>query len=91
MATASLTATLNTPISELQPVPRNRILLIEDDGALRKIPRRLFSSVGYEVDVVPDAVRGLEILRHRVPAVVVLDLPTPESSGIFRARCLQED
>jgi DNA-binding response OmpR family regulator len=81
MATASLAATLNTPMSELQPVPRNRILVIEDDGALRKILRRLFSSVGYEVDVVPDAVRGLEILRQRVPAVVVLDLPSPESSG----------
>jgi DNA-binding response OmpR family regulator len=81
MGTASLAATLNTPISELQPVPRDRILVIEDDGALRKILRRLFSSVGYEVDVVPDAVRGLEILRQRVPAVVVLDLPSPESSG----------
>ena len=58
-----------------------RILVIEDDGALRKILRRLFSSVGYEVEVIPDAVRGLEILRQRVPAVVVLDLPSPESSG----------
>jgi DNA-binding response OmpR family regulator len=79
MATA--TATLNTPRSEPQPAPRNRILVIEGDGAMRKILRQLFSSEGYEVDVVPDILRGLEILRQRVPAAVVLDLLGPESSG----------
>jgi len=81
MATATLAATLNTPISEVQPVPGDRILVIENDGALQKILQRLFSSEGYKVDVVPDAVCGLEILRQRVPAAVVLDLPSPESSG----------
>ena len=58
-----------------------RILVIEDDGALRKILRRLFSSEGYEVDVASDAVCGLERLRQGVPAAVVLDLPRPGSSG----------
>jgi hypothetical protein len=45
MATATLAATLNTPMSTLQPSPMERIVVIEDDGALRKILRRLFSSV----------------------------------------------
>jgi DNA-binding response OmpR family regulator len=81
MATATLAATLNTPISELRPATTDRILVIEDDGALRKILRRLFSSEGYEVEVVQDAVRGLATLRQRVPAAVVLDLPSPGSSG----------
>jgi DNA-binding response OmpR family regulator len=58
-----------------------RILVIEGDGALRKILRRLFSSEGYEVDVVSDGVRGLEVLRQRVPAAVILDLMRPGSSG----------
>jgi DNA-binding response OmpR family regulator len=81
MATATLAATLNTPISEMRPATMDRILIIEDDGALRKILQRLFCSEGYEVEVVPDAVRGLAILRQRVPAAVVLDLPSPGSSG----------
>jgi two-component system, OmpR family, alkaline phosphatase synthesis response regulator PhoP len=81
MATATLAPTSNTSISEPRPAPMDRILVIEDDGALRKILRRLFSSEGYEVVVVPDAVRGLEILRQSVPAAVVLDLPSPGSSG----------
>jgi DNA-binding response OmpR family regulator len=58
-----------------------RILVIEDDRALRKSLARLFSSEGYEVDVVPDAVSGLERLRHCVPAAAVIDLPRPGSSG----------
>jgi hypothetical protein len=33
MATTTLTATLNTPMCELRPVPMERILVIEDDAA----------------------------------------------------------
>jgi DNA-binding response OmpR family regulator len=81
MATATLAATFNGPISELRPATMDRILVIAHDGALRKILRRLFSSEGYEVDIVPDGVAGLEMARQRVPAAVVLDLPRPGSSG----------
>jgi DNA-binding response OmpR family regulator len=81
MATATLAATLNIPMSEAQQAPGDRILVIEDDGALQQILERLFSSEGYKVDVVPDAVRGLEILRQRAPSAVILDLPSPESLG----------
>ena len=68
-------------LAEPRPATMGRILVIEDDGALRKILRRLFSSEGYEVDVVPDAACGLERLRQGVPAAVVLDLPRPGTSG----------
>jgi DNA-binding response OmpR family regulator len=81
MATATLEATLKTPISDLRPARMDRILVIEDDDVLRKVLRRIFSSEGYEVDVVPGGVAGLEMLRHRPPSVVVLDLPYAESSG----------
>jgi DNA-binding response OmpR family regulator len=80
MAATALAATSSTSISELQSAPTERILIIEDDGVLRKILQRLFSLEGYEIEVVPDAVRGLPIVRHRVPAAVVLDLSIPGSS-----------
>jgi len=81
MASATLAATLNAPVPELRLAPTERILVIEDDIALRKILRRLFSSEGYEVDVVPNGVSGLEMLRQRAPAAVILDLLRPGSSG----------
>jgi DNA-binding response OmpR family regulator len=80
MATAALSATLNPPISEPRLPPMERILVIEDDGALRTILRRLFSSEGYEVDLVPDGVCGLQKLRLRAPAAVILGL-RPGFSG----------
>jgi DNA-binding response OmpR family regulator len=75
MASITLAATLITPMSEVRPTTMERILVIEHDRALQKILQRLFTSEGYEVDVVPGGVAGLEMLRQRPPSVVVLDLP----------------
>jgi DNA-binding response OmpR family regulator len=81
VATATLAAALNAPPVESRSGTMDRILVIEGDSDLQKILRRLFSSEGYEVDVVTDAVRGLELLRQRVPAAVLLDLPSPGFAG----------
>ena len=81
MATTILAATLNTPIAEPQPAIMDRILVIEDDKALQKVLLRLFSSEGYEVDVVPDGAAGLKMLRQRPPSALILDLRHPASSG----------
>ena len=80
MATATSVAPLNTPISELRPASMDRILVIEGDDALRKVLRRLFASEGYEVDVVPDGIAGLEMLRQKPPIAVILDIQRAESS-----------
>jgi DNA-binding response OmpR family regulator len=53
--------------------------VIEHDRALQKILRRLFSSEGYEVDVVRNGVAGLEMLRQKPPIAVILDIQRPES------------
>ena len=60
MATATLTATFSTRISEPQPTHRQQILVIEGDAALRLALQRLFSSEGYDVEVVPDPTALLE-------------------------------
>jgi DNA-binding response OmpR family regulator len=81
MATATLSATVNLPISEMRLPPMERILVIEEDDTLQAALRGLFSSEGYEVDVVSDAVCGLRKLCQKVPTAVLLDLPHPGFSG----------
>jgi DNA-binding response OmpR family regulator len=81
MTTIPTEANLNISMSELRPTIMDRILVIEHDGALRKILERLFSSEGYAVDIVPSGPDGLEMLRRERPSAVVLDLPFPVSSG----------
>jgi DNA-binding response OmpR family regulator len=81
MATAALAPTLNTLIPEVTPATMDRILVIENDDALRKILMRLFSSEGYRVDVVSDGMAALEMLHQRPPSALILDLLNPGSSG----------
>jgi two-component system, OmpR family, alkaline phosphatase synthesis response regulator PhoP len=81
MGTVTLAAPLNTPMSEPRLATVDRILVIEDDEPLRKILQRLLSSEGYEVDVVPDGASAVEMLRHKTPSAVILDLLRPGSSG----------
>ena len=80
------TATLSTPIPELRQATTDRVLVIAHDGALRKILQRLFSTEGYEVDVAPGGVAGLEILGQRPHSAVVLDLPFPAASAVDLCR-----
>ena len=81
MGAAILTATFDFPIPEIRPAAVDRILIIEDDEALRKILRRLFSTEGYDVDVVPEPHGALEMLHQRPPAAMIVDLERPGSSG----------
>ena len=81
MFTIDAGATIDVAPPDLRPPVMDRILVIEHDGALRKILERLFSSEGYQVDVVPSGQDGLDALRQRQPIAVVLDLPFPASSG----------
>jgi DNA-binding response OmpR family regulator len=81
MFNLNIVATLDVPAPELRPLLMDRILVIEHDGAMLKILKRLFSSEGYKVDVVPSGQAGLDALRQTRPAAVVLDLPFPASSG----------
>jgi DNA-binding response OmpR family regulator len=58
-----------------------RILVIEDDPAVRKALKRLFESHGYIVDLAGEGASGLEIFRTNPPSAVVLDLRLPDISG----------
>jgi DNA-binding response OmpR family regulator len=72
---------MNKAMCELGPATLDRILIIEANGVLQNILRELFSSEGYEVDLVPDGLAGLEILRQRRPSAVIVDLQHPGPSG----------
>jgi len=79
--TTTLLAAVNNPLSEPPPATLDRILIIEANGALQRSLQELFCSEGYEVDLVPDGVAGLEMLRQRPPSAVIVDLQHPGPSG----------
>ena len=72
---------LDTPIYEAEPTPTERVLVIAAEGKLQKSLRHLFSSEGYEVEVVTDGTGGLDVLRLRAPVAVILHLQHPGHAG----------
>jgi DNA-binding response OmpR family regulator len=81
MAATSLAPIPNTPITEQRPSPAQRILVMAENRVLQRTLQRLFSSEGYEVEIVADDLVGLEILRKRPPSALILDLKYPVSVG----------
>jgi DNA-binding response OmpR family regulator len=51
-----------------------RIVVVEDDSALQKVLQRLFSSEGYDVEVVANTGDCFELLRQQTVSALVLDL-----------------
>ncbi len=77
MATSVLAANVAAPTIGLRPMlsgRTERIVVVEDDSALQKALQRLFSSEGYDVQVVADAYACLDSLRQQTPSALVLDL-----------------
>lgn len=81
VVTTTLAAGVNNPMPKPPPATLGRILIIEAHDGLQKSLQELFGSEGYEVDLVPDGVAGLEMLRQRRPSAVIVDLQHPGPSG----------
>ena len=57
------------------------ILLVEDDGAIADLLRRVLVRAAYSVRIATNGVQALEALAENVPAVLILDLILPGVSG----------
>jgi len=73
------------------PRPRRRLLLVEDDAALRVHLSELLMLEGFEVTAAADGAEAMSRLLHEPPpSVIVLDLELPRIDGFaFRTVQLQ--
>ncbi len=68
-------------MTDLTGSPR-RVLLVEDDAALREMLARLLREEGYQVEAVSDGQRGLHLGLSREFDVMVLDRGLPALEGL---------
>jgi DNA-binding response OmpR family regulator len=61
---------------------KKRVLIVEDDPAVRQIVRVLLERDGVEVDVAEDGERATTLLATRQYAAVLLDLLMPRLDGV---------
>jgi two-component system response regulator MprA len=66
-----------------------RVLVVDDEPAVREALRRSLAFEGYEVDLAPDGLAALELVAARAPDVVVLDVLMPRMDGLTAARRLR--
>lgn len=60
---------------------KKRVLIVEDDPAVRQIVRVLLERDGVEVDIAEDGERATVLLLERTYAAVLLDLLMPRLDG----------
>jgi two-component system response regulator MprA len=59
-----------------------RVLVVDDDRAVREALRRALTLAGYEAQVVADGEQALEHIAQSVPDAVVLDVGLPGIDGL---------
>ncbi|MBW2385899.1 MAG: response regulator [Deltaproteobacteria bacterium] len=69
---------------------RGRVLLVEDEPAVRRVVQRMLSDMGFFVIEAQDGATGLRIGRERLATLdlLITDLTMPHASGIELARGL---
>lgn len=77
--------------SRERPIPRPKVLIIEDDGDVRELIRYNLTQEGIEVEEARDGRDALSRLRNRRPDLVVLDLMLPEVPGLEICRQLRSE
>lgn len=70
----------------------SRVLIIEDDEAIREVIRYALESNGFEKTLsAADGAEGLEIARRERPSLILLDLMLPKIDGLEVCRRLKRD
>jgi DNA-binding response OmpR family regulator len=70
---------------------REKVLVVEDDPAIRETLVYNLGKEGYQVQAVGDGVAALEAARATPPDIVVLDLMLPELDGFDVTRTLRKE
>src|SRR3954468_14154877 len=69
---------------------KGRVLIIDDDDAVRQAHERLLVKSGYDVRAAAGPYEGLELTRDWPPDVILLDLVMPTISGFEAAKVFKK-
>ncbi len=68
-----------------------RILLIDDEPAIRNVVRRMLEGAGYEFLEASDGEAGMRLLAEHRPDLVITDLFMPGQDGIVTVRRIRKE
>lgn len=59
-----------------------RILLVDDEAALRRLVRRILEPLGHTIFEAPHGRAGVMLMRQRLPDLLITDIVMPNMDGI---------
>ena len=68
-----------------------KILIVEDDGLMSRIYRRIFVAHGYDVDVAGNGEEALIKIKNQTPGLIILDVMMPKMNGVELLKILKAD
>lgn len=74
----------------LKEVPRNKILVVDDEPAVRRFLEHMLIEEGHEVETVDNADDALERIKKENFNLILLDIKMPDVSGIELYRRMQK-
>ena len=72
---------VSRPSVPIPAVTASRILLIDNDPAMREIAQRMLARDGYEVEYAASGQEGLRLAAAQRPDVILLDVLLPDQDG----------
>ncbi|WP_276357934.1 response regulator transcription factor [Cohnella caldifontis] len=66
----------------MNPIGKQKILIVEDDPGIREIVRLYLESNGYEAIEAADGETANRLFQDRTPDLVILDILLPDTNGI---------
>jgi two-component system, OmpR family, KDP operon response regulator KdpE len=74
----------------MAPAASLRVLLVDDEPAIRRFLRLSFDAEGYQVEEAGDGKAALDMLRTKAPDLLILDLGLPDLDGFEVIRQLRD-
>ena len=68
-----------------------KVLIIEDEEALRKVLQEKMQSSGFDTSAAADGMEGWDLAKSKNPDIVLLDLVLPKRSGFDVLAMLKQD
>lgn len=70
---------------------QRRILVIEDEDALRELYQEILTDAGYHADAYETGTEGIQALRAHGYDLVLLDIILPDVNGLDVLKTIRED
>src|SRR5215813_4213681 len=89
MSTSNIHETDSTVRKETSARRKTKVLIVDDEPAIREVLEMILQEWGYDVRLASDGAEAKQLVESYDPEVVISDVVMPQLSGLDLLRCLK--